>query len=414
VFALLRVRAPATCSGTFALRGGSCVVGSGSGADLVISDQTVSRRHAEFRLAPGGVEVRDLSSRNGTFYLDQRLDTMTLSLGATVRLGRALVSLEVDGASLEGGELDADRYRGIIGGSPAMRRLYGLLRRLEGATVTLLIEGESGVGKEVVARAIHEASPLADRPLVTLNCGAIPRELLGSELFGHRKGAFTGATDARKGAFESASGGTLFLDEIGELPLEAQPALLRVLEAGEIRPVGSDAVRKVAVRILAATNRDLRAEVAAGRFREDLYYRLAVVRLRVPSVRERIDDIEPLARSFAAEAGGSLPAAIVEKLKARAWPGNVRELRNAVLSYVALGALPVEEEPHAVALDAALESFVDPTRPYAEQKEAIVERFTRLYLTALLARTGGNQSEAARIAELDRGYLGRLAKQHGK
>ena len=237
---------------------------------------------------------------------------------------------------------------------------------------------------------------------------------MASELFGHKKGAFTGAAEARRGAFESADGGTLFLDEIGELPLEEQPMLLRALETGDVRPVGGDQARQVRVRVVAATNRDLEHEVEEGRFREDLYYRLAVVRLDVPPLRDRPEDIEPLARRFGAAAGvASLPDEVVERLRARPFPGNARELRNAVQAYAALGVLPEAKRSKTATLDLALGELVDVARPYASQKDDLVDRFTRLYLAQLLAHTGGNQRVAAEIAGLDRTYLGKLLAKHG-
>src|SRR5262249_27269355 len=237
-------------------------------------------------------------------------------------------------------------YRGMIGASLAMRRLFGALARLEGSLVTVLITGESGVGKELVARALHEGSSVASGPLVTVNCGAIAPDLVASELFGHRRGAFTGASDARRGAFESADGGTLFLDEIGELPLDVQPMLLRALESGEVRAVGADRSTMVRVRVIAATHRDLRTEVRASRFREDLYYRIAVVELAVPPLRDRIEDVEDLANRFADAAGiGALAPEVIGRLRARRWPGNVRELRNVVQAFAALGRLPSQPPP---------------------------------------------------------------------
>ena len=277
----------------------------------------------------------------------------------------------------------------------------------------ILIEGESGVGKEEVARAIHEGSSVSEGPLVVLNCGALPRDLVGSELFGHKRGAFTGATESRKGAFDAADGGTLFLDELGELPLDQQPSLLRALETGEVRPIGGDVPRKVNVRVIAATNRNLEEEVEAGRFREDLFYRLAVIRLTVPPLRERVEDIEPLAQAFAKGVNvPELPASVIEQLKARAWPGNARELRNAVRAYAALGVLPLPTRSKTATFDLGLRETLDPRAPYAAQKDEFVERFTQAYLERLLEITGGNQSAAARIAELDRGYLGKLAQKY--
>jgi DNA-binding NtrC family response regulator len=285
---------------------------------------------------------------------------------------------------------------------------------LEGSLVNVLVTGESGTGKELVARALHDGSSVAAGPFVTVNCGAIPRELVASELFGHRRGAFTGAVDARKGAFESADGGTLFLDEIGELPVDVQPSLLRALESGEIRAVGADRVSNVRVRVVAATNRDLRTEVGAGRFREDLFYRLAVVELAMPALRERIEDIEELANAFATAAGApALDAQTIAKLHARRWPGNVRELRNVVQAYIALGQLPREGPAGGVdSLDDALTRLIDVSRPYADLKDDLTDRFTRLYLEALMKHTQNNQSAAARMSGLDRSWLWRLLVKH--
>lgn len=390
-------------------------MGSDSACDVVIADKTVSRLHAEFQVVPEGVLVTDLGSRNGTQYLGQLIKKAVLGLGTRVQLGQTILAIDPDTESLLA-ELsyDGSTYRGILGASPRMRKLFALLQRLEASLATVLIEGESGAGKEEVARAIHEGSPLARGPYVVINCGAFSKELIASELFGHKKGAFTGAIDPRKGAFLSADGGTLFLDEIGELPLDIQPNLLRVLESGELRQLGTDETRQVKVRLVAATNRDLGAEVAAGRFRQDLFYRLAVVRVQVPPLRGRPEDVELLALHFARQLGSEeLPAAILEELKARSWPGNARELRNAVQSYVAVGVLPEASAAPTASLEQALETFIDPTRSYAEQKDALFEQFSRLYVRALLRYTGGNQSAASRISKLDRTYLGRLVARYG-
>jgi transcriptional regulator with GAF, ATPase, and Fis domain len=290
-----------------------------------------------------------------------------------------------------------------------MRTVFATMARLEGSLVPVLVLGESGVGKELVAKAVHEGSRPPNAPLVIVNCAAIPRELVVSELFGHRRGAFTGAVETRQGAFGEADGGTLFLDEVGELPLEVQPTLLRALETGEIRGVGEEGVRKVNVRVVAATNRDLATEVAARRFREDLYFRLAVVRLVVPPLRDRPEDIAPLARLFARSAGGAeLPDDVLEHLAKQDWPGNVRELRNAVLAWLALGELPAAETANRSLLDGALADLVDLSRSYTEQKEEVAERFTKVYLQALMVHADYNQSKAARIAGLDRTHLGRM------
>jgi transcriptional regulator with GAF, ATPase, and Fis domain len=398
----------------FRLPSGKCVLGAASSCDVVIDAQGVSRSHVELTVVPEGVTVTDLGSRNGTWYLGQRVERITLALGARFKVGQTEVALDVDTEALRGGAIHAaDSFRGMVGVSLAMRRVFASLARLEGSLVTVLVAGESGVGKELIARALHQGSSLAAGPLVVLNCGAIPRDLVASELFGHARGAFTGASQARKGAFELADRGTLFLDEIGELPLDVQPVLLRALETGDIRPVGGETSRQVRVRVVAATNRDLEEEVRAGRFREDLYYRIAVVKIVVPPLRERPEDIEPLARQFATHIGlADIPPHVIEELKARAWPGNAREVRNVIQAFAILGTLPEYGGSTSTALEMALGDLVDVGRPYAAQKEELCERFTRIYLQALMAHTAGNQTAAAKYAGLDRSYLGRLLAKH--
>ena len=393
------------------------VVGSGSECDVVVSDRTVSRRHVELSLVPEGVLVRDLGSRNGTFYLGQRVEHIVLNIGTRLVLGGEglTLDLELDDATFAGQlAYEGDSYHAMLGAAPGMRRLFALLARLEGSLATVLIEGESGVGKELVADAIHARSSRADGPLVTVNCGAMPKDLIGTELFGHKRGAFTSAYESRQGAFERAQGGTLFLDEVGELPLELQPALLRVVESRVFRPVGADRDLTTDARIVAATNRELEAEVAAGRFREDLFYRLAVVRLDVPSLSARRQDVARLALKFAEDFGlNELPGEIIAEMERREYPGNVRELRNTVQAYAALGVLPKKNRSQAQMLDLALAAAVDASGEYAVQKELVIEAFTKHYLRELLRRTGGNQSAAARIAGLDRTHLGRLLSKFG-
>jgi DNA-binding NtrC family response regulator len=412
--AILRVLDARAKPTTFRLGSGRCVIGAGADADIIVEESTVSRSHASFELVPEGVRVTDLGSRNGTFYLGQRVEKISLSLGARVKLGAASIAIDADNESLKASAVYAgDEYQGIVGGSLEMRKLFAVLSRLEGSLVTVLVTGESGVGKELVAHALHEGSSVANGPLVVVNCGAIPRDLVASELFGHRRGAFTGAVDSRKGAFENADGGTLFLDEIGELPIDLQPVLLRALETGEVRPVGGEP-RNVRVRVVAATNRDLSEEVKAGRFREDLFYRLAVVRMHVAPLRDRVEDIEPLARRFASAVGAPpLPDDVIEHLKGRSYPGNVRELRNIVQAWAALGSLPEPERTRGGELERLLADMVDVQRVYGDQKEHITDVFTRVYLQALISHTKGNQTQAAKLAGLDRSYLGRLLVKHG-
>ena len=400
----------------FRLAAGSCVIGAGAGANLLVPENSVSRRHVELALVPEGVTVTDLGSRNGTFYLGQRVEKIVLALGSRIKAGAVEIAIEADTESLVEGLSQADtQYRGLLGASSAMRQLFAVLKRLEGSLVNVLVEGESGVGKELVARAIHEGSSRAPKPFYAVNCGALARELVASELFGHRRGAFTGAVAERVGAFEAADGGTLFLDEIGELPLDVQPVLLRALESGEVRAVGDSETRRVDVRVVAATNKGLEEEVKAGRFRGDLFYRFAVVKLSVPALRERPEDIELLGNAFARSAGlAELPTEVVAHLVQQPWPGNVRELRNAVEAYVALGMLPgVEARRSLTPLDQLLDKLIDLERPYAEQKERFADLFTRRYLQLLLAKTNGNQSEAARISGLERSYIGKLLTKLG-
>ncbi len=413
--ARIRVDGSSARSHVFSLRAGECVIGTSKDADVVLSDPAVSRSHVRLELVPEGVRVLDLCSSNGTFFLGQRVETITLGLGSRIRIGSTDVLIEADPEGLrdvlpEGAAPTV--YRGLVGQSPAMTRLFAVLRRLEGSLAHVLVEGESGTGKELVVSAIREGSALSNKPFVSVNCGAIGREIVISELFGHRKGAFTGAVDSRRGAFDEADGGTLFLDEVGELPLDIQPALLRALEIGEVRPLGETQPHRVKVRVLAATNRNLEEEAKQGRFRLDLYYRLAVVKVRVPPLRDRAEDIPLLARAIAAAEGvHAPPESLVSSLAARPWPGNVRELRNAIQSFLALGENEIDEGAYDP-LVGALERVVDPTASYADQKDAIVALFTRIYVRALLQRTGGNQTDAAKIAGLDRGYLGKLVAKH--
>jgi transcriptional regulator with GAF, ATPase, and Fis domain len=392
-----------------------CRIGSDPACDIVVQDRTISRLHVELSPVAGGVHVRDLGSRNGTFYLGQRVGELTVAIGARLQISGLTLSLDPDTEMLlRDLSYAGTEYRGVLGASVKMRKLFAILQRLERSLATVLIEGESGVGKEMVARAIHEGSERASGRLVTVNCGAIPRDLVASELFGHRRGAFTGASEARRGAFDVADGGTLFLDEIGELSPEVQPALLRAIELGEIRPVGDDEPRQVRVRLIAATNRDLLDEVAEKRFREDLYFRLAVVRVQVPPLRGRPEDVELLAAHFARASGlPALAPTIIEELKGRRWAGNARELRNAIAAYAAIGELPPPTSARGASLDDALDARIDATLPYAEQKDAFVDDFTRRYLRALLALTNGNQSAAAKVAGIDRTHLGRLLAKFG-
>jgi transcriptional regulator with GAF, ATPase, and Fis domain len=305
-----------------------------------------------------------------------------------------------------------------------MRRVYAMLEKAAPTTVPVLVLGESGTGKELAARALHAASPRASRPLEVVDCGGLPPTLIESELFGHEKGAFTGAVGEREGAFERADGGTLFLDELGELPLELQPKLLRALGEGEVRRVGGRKSKKVDVRVVAATNRDLRREVNAGRFRADLYYRLAVITVNLPPLRERLDDlplivpplIEKIRRERRVATQVQADAALLATLRSHDWPGNVRELRNYLEQYVVLQvAMPFDRgdaAPVALAGVDELTAGLD-ALPLRAAKTELIERFERRYLTRVLAEAGGNVAEAARRAGVDRGTVFRALRRNG-
>lgn len=392
--------------------GGVCRVGAGEGVDVLLNDKTVSRIHAELELVREGVAVRDLGSRNGTFLYGQRIERAVLSLGSRLRFGRVEAEIVPDLTPEQLPLYPNASYCRLIGGSKAMRRVYSLLGRLEGSLANVLVAGETGTGKELAARALHDRSHVAHGPFVSVNCGALEKNLARSELFGHARGAFTGAAESRAGAFEAANGGTLFLDEVGELPLEVQPLLLRAIEQGLIVRVGETRERRVKVRLIAATHRDLSELVKQERFREDLYYRLMVVKVALPPLRERVEDVPMLVRHFAEELGLSTPPAeMMERFQNRVFSGNVRELRNAVEAYVAVGALPESSRDGASELVSALRRYVTPDQPYAVQKERLLQLFLELYTDALLAHTAGNQSEAARISGLERSYLNRLLKR---
>jgi DNA-binding NtrC family response regulator len=313
------------------------------------------------------------------------------------------------------------RFPGLIGDSAPMRRLFTLVESVSPADTTVLILGESGTGKELIARAIHDRSRRAGKAFLPVNCGAFAESLLESELFGHARGAFTGATGARKGLFEEASSGTIFLDEIGEMPLPLQVRLLRVLEAREVRPVGSNETRKVDVRVIAATNRDLAAATRAGTFREDLYYRLNVVCIDAPPLRARSNDIPLLVHHFVERYAKEL-GKVVDRIEPEAlhllcahpWPGNVRELQNAIERSVVLskeGAITVDLLPPSVALDGALEGGL--RRPYTLPLGPALEAFERSYIVDSMRKAKGNIAEAARAAGVDRSNFRRLLKRHG-
>ncbi|MCA9678373.1 MAG: sigma 54-dependent Fis family transcriptional regulator, partial [Myxococcales bacterium] len=327
----------------------SLAVGTAADNQLVVTDPTVSRYHLELRRTADGVEVTDLGSRNGTWVGAVRVTRAVVPPGTHLRVGATAITVEDAGDRVADPGADAPPPPGLVGDSDAIREVGRLVHRLARVDSSALIQGETGCGKEVVAHAIHALSPRRDRELVVVDCGSMPATLVASLLFGHEKGAFTGADARRAGAFERASGGTVLLDEIGELPLEVQPALLGVLERRSFTRVGGTQPITVDVRVLAATHRDLRAEVNSGRFRADLYYRLAVARVVIPPLRERPDDVEPLVRHFAERLTGDPDpgplAGAMEALRAHPWSGNVRELRNVVEAALLMGQVELGDGP---------------------------------------------------------------------
>ncbi len=316
-------------------------------------------------------------------------------------------------------------FQNIIGKSPLMRALYGLLARAAELDITVLVTGETGTGKELVARAIHHQGPRKDRPFIPVNCGALPAELIESELFGHARGAFTGAAEAKAGLFEEAAGGTLFLDEVGELPLAVQVKLNRALQEKEVRRVGDTAARHIDVRLVAATHRDLKAEASAGRFREDLYYRLNVFPVHLPPLRERREDIpllamhflEKAAKSYRQQVEGFEPDAL-RALTGYSWPGNVRELENAIERAVAIctgtkAALADLPSEVSGGQQGTLPADMLVKMPFREAVDIARDRASRDYLIALLREFGGNVTRAAERAGMERESLHRLLKRYG-
>ncbi len=316
-------------------------------------------------------------------------------------------------------------FHNLVGKSAAMREVYRLLEQAAGLDITVLLTGDTGTGKELAARAIHYHSARKERRFVPVNCGALPAELVESELFGHARGAFTGATSAKAGLFEEAQGGTIFLDEVGELPLPVQVKLNRALQEKEIRRVGDNLAVKVDARVIAATHRDLKAEVQAGRFREDLFYRLHVFPVRLPSLRERREDIpllaahflEKHARAYRRELTGLDPEAL-RTLAGHAWPGNVRELENAIERAVAVAAGPelkLGDLPPEVrgAQEGALPAEVLAQMPYRDAVDIARDRISRDYLVALMREFGGNVTHAAERAGMERESLHRLLRRYG-
>ncbi len=420
--------------------------------DISLDDDTVSRAHCRIYVDGDQYMIEDLGSTNGTFVNRVRIREAWLNPNHVITLGKTEVRFSPVDERVRIVPSERDRFGEIVGRDRRMREIYSILEKISPTDATVVIEGETGTGKDVVARSVHGASRRKDGPFMVFDCGAVPENLIESELFGHEKGSFTGAHASRQGVFELANGGTVFLDELGELQLDLQPKLLRVLEQREIKRVGGTKPIKVDVRIVAATNRNLEEEVKAGRFREDLFYRLTVVRVKLPALRERKEDVRLLARHFLEHGSfnrdregnrkiANLAPGVLDRLAEYGWPGNVRELHNVIERAVSFSesdtieladlpehiawprgaGLPVSAHDaaptdHAIALPDMRPGASDPRLAegtFKDAKERWIASFERDYIASLLRKNNGNISHAAREAEIDRKYFRKLMKKYG-
>ena len=394
------------------------VVGAGAGSDLVLHDPAVSGRHFELLPLDSDFVLRDLGSKNGTLVGRVRVLEARLEGGEEIWLGSSRLKLKLSDELEEFPLSDHSAFGSLLGRSLAMRQVFAMLERAAPSESNILLEGESGTGKDLAAEAVHMASPRRDKPLLVVDCAAMKAALVESELFGHCKGAFTGAEQERAGTFEAAKGGTVFLDEIGELEPGLQLTLLRVLEKREVKRLGENRHRPVDVRVIAATNRDLAKDVESGRFREDLFYRISVLRLRMPSLREHREDIGLLARAMVQKmAPDRDPLEVVhDQVLAmflnHDWPGNVRELRNVVERLLLFPDRPQAAlaAKHSDGLKLDLDVL---GLPFAEAREQVVGSFERAYLAAGLDAAGGVVARAAEAAGMPRQSFYRLIKKHG-
>jgi transcriptional regulator with GAF, ATPase, and Fis domain len=406
------------------------LIGTSEACDVRVTDPEVSRRHAAIERVGKALRIVDLSSTNGTWVDRVKVFEAELRGGEFVRVGQTLFSVEVvaDVDPAAAALPNIARFGRVVGASREMRRLYPLCSRLAKTTVPVIIEGETGTGKEALAESLHEQGPRANGPFVVFDCTAVPPSLVEAELFGHERGAFTGATTTRKGVFEQADGGTLLIDEVGDLDLSLQPKLLRAMERLEVRRIGGDRWIHVDVRVLSATRRDLDHEVQAGRFRDDLFHRLAVARIELPPLRHRVGDVTLLAEHFWRQMGGdvgAIPLARLAKWMDSSWPGNIRELRNVIARELALGDLATftDEEPPATAdvqAAAATDMSASPSRPdvigeliakglpYPQARDRMLEEFDQRFVASLLANHGGDVARAAEASGIGRRYFQKL------
>lgn len=400
------------------------LVGTSPECDVVVSDAYVSKMHLEMRMSDRGFHVRDLGSTNGSFVGDTRISETYLKSDETLRIGTSNIHVCFETVEHVDVEPWAEaNFSGICGGSEPMRTLFSKVRLVAQTDYTVLVQGETGTGKELIARAIHDNSLRREQPFVVINCAAIQTNLAESELFGHEKGAFTGADQRFKGVFEQADTGTLFLDEVGELSLEMQSKILRVLEYQTLRRVGGSEEIRADVRVVAATHRDLARMVEEGTFREDLYYRLMILPLEIPSLRERMDDIRVLSEMFLKMHSGSRRLMFTEnalaKLQGHTWPGNVRELRNTILRTVTLAASEVLDADdilfiHRPVTPGLIESQVSPSAKDMIQKRLEEQKaLERNQIVSALVEAAGDKLQAAEKLGVARSTLFRKIKEYG-
>jgi transcriptional regulator with GAF, ATPase, and Fis domain len=396
-------------------------IGKAPDNDVVIDHPTVSRNHLVVRRQGDRFLVQDLDSTNGTFLDGAQVREAYLRPGALLEVGDVRLRFSPHVSPVQIDPSTEDRLGDLVGRSVPMRQIFALLQRISSTDSTILLVGETGVGKGAAAKAIHKLSPRASAPLVVFDCASVSDSLIESELFGHEKGAFTGAVSQRIGCLERANGGTLFLDEIDDLALDLQPKLLRAIEDREFRRLGASSAVSFDARIVVASKKDLWSETQAGRFREDLYFRLSVFTVNLPPLRDRKEDIPLLVDAFAGEGlWGRLPEKVREQFMGHTWPGNVRELRNALERARHMADIPeligdgllreFTREAPAVEGDFLPVEF---TGPFKSCKEELTRAFEREYLTRLLGRTKGNIARAAREAELDRKHLYSLLHKYG-
>jgi DNA-binding NtrC family response regulator len=399
------------------------LVGQGPSCELRLTDRHASRRHLALEVTGGALRLRDLGSTNGTTVQGVRVLEALLRGGERIDLGAT--TLEVQRQQQAAAQLPLrEAFGKLVGASEAMRRLYPLCERLAAAQVPVIIEGETGTGKEVLAESLHQVSPRASGPFVVFDCTSVPSNLLEAALFGHEKGAFTGAIEARPGVFEEADGGTLLIDEIGDLDIELQAKLLRALERSEVRRLGGRRWTKVDVRVLAATRRNLDLAIQEGRFRDDLFFRMAGARIELPPLRRRHGDVHLLVRHFWAQLaprGVPVPPDFLERVEDYDWPGNVRELHNAVARRVALGDLaelqvlrPGSQMTPSGESGDYLEVVLDEGLPFPTARQKVQAEFERRYVERVLAQHGGNVTRAAAASGIALRYFQSVRARHRK